>query len=270
MASKACLDMLVRHVANAYMALYAGLACKYSLARQPNTCDRQKTMLVAFTNTKGGVGKSTLAAHLAIWLWDKGYRVALLDADEQQTSARWVQNAEPAMTVAIASEMEAIQQARGELFKSHDIVVADTPGKESDAARTVTFLADVAIVPLQPSKPDLRAIKDALKVIRLAKEVTGGKKPDAVLVLNLTAKADVQSRVLRKQLSESGFPVAVSEVRRLNALRDACDTSVTRLKPGEAGEAATDIDRLFSELFSERLSSLPRRDSAMLAKVANE
>jgi chromosome partitioning protein len=213
-------------------------------------------MFIAFTNTKGGVGKSTLAAHLVIWLFDKGYRVALLDSDDQQTSARWVQAAEPAITVVTANEMEAIQKARTELLQSHDIVVADTPGKESDAARTATFLADLAIVPLQPSKPDLRAIKDALKSIRLAQEVSGGKRPKAVIVLNLTAKGDVQSRILRQQLAASGFPIAASEVRRLNALRDACDTAVTRLRPSEGRVAAADIEALFTELLGERLKSI--------------
>jgi chromosome partitioning protein len=116
-------------------------------------------MLIAFTNTKGGVGKSTLASHLAIWLFDRGYSVALLDADEQQTATRWVQTAEPSLEVITATEMSDIQKARTELLASHDIVVADTPGKESEAARTVTLLCDLAIVPLQPSKPDLRAIR---------------------------------------------------------------------------------------------------------------
>lgn len=168
--------------------------------------------------------------------------------------------------------MGAIQEARNKLLCSHDIVVADTPGKESDAARTVAFLADLAIVPLQPSKPDLRAIKDALKTIRLAQEVTGGKRPQVVLVLNLTAKGDVQTRILREQLAASGFPVATTEVRRLNALRDSCDTAVTRLPPSQAHEAAADIDTLFTELLGRRLAAMRRDVQASIdrKKAAHE
>ena len=229
-----------------------------------------KVMLIAFTNTKGGVGKSTLASHLAIWLFDRGYRVALLDADEQETAARWVRAAEPALSVVTATEMEAIQKARTRLLASHDIVVADTPGKESDAARTVTLLCDLAIVPLQPSKPDLRAIKDALKNIRLAQEISASGRPEACLVLNLTAKLDVQTQALRKQLEAAGFPVAQTMVRRLNALRDACDTAVTRMKPSESGEAARDIDALFTELLGEKLANVKRVSEATMEKAANE
>jgi hypothetical protein len=79
------------------------------------------------------------------------------------------------------------------------------------------------------------------------------------MVLNLTAKGDVQTRALRAQLDASGFPVARTEIRRLNALRDACDTAVTRMKASEGGEAARDIDTLFRELIGTRLMSVPKR-----------
>jgi chromosome partitioning protein len=108
-------------------------------------------MFISLCNTKGGVGKSTLASHLAIWLYDRGCRVALLDTDIQQTSARWVRAAEPRITVRVATEMAEIQKARAELIAANDFVVVDTPGRESDAARTATLLADLAIIPLQPS-----------------------------------------------------------------------------------------------------------------------
>lgn len=182
--------------------------------------------------------------------------MALLDADEQKTSSTWVRNAEPGITIVTATEMDAIQSARAELQSTHEIIVADTPGKEGDAARTVTFLADLAILPLQPSKPDIRAIKDALKVVRLAQEVTGGKRPEALFVLNLVAKGGVQSRALREQLSESGYQVAESEIRRLNAIRDACDSAVTRLPGLESRGAASDMDSLFSEILGKRVAKL--------------
>src|ERR1035441_9954760 len=47
-------------------------------------------MLFAFTNSKGGVGKSTLAVHSTIWLAEKGKSVALVDADVQGSSSTWL------------------------------------------------------------------------------------------------------------------------------------------------------------------------------------
>jgi len=211
-------------------------------------------MMIAFTNTKGGVGKSTLACHLAIWLYDQGRSVAVLDTDAQGTAAEWLRNAEPNIKVVSAADSDAIQQARNELAATHEFVIADAPGEEGEAANAVTMLADLAILPLQPTKPDVRALKDALKTVRLAHAVTQGKRPEVVLVLNCVRKKSIRSSTLRRQLGSLGLRIAECEVRRLDALADSCDSAVTREKTPKAKEAAADIEALFLELFAAHLS----------------
>jgi chromosome partitioning protein len=208
-------------------------------------------MLIVFSNTKGGVGKSCLSAHLAIWLFDRGLRVALLDTDPQQTAARWVRTAEPAIQVVAASDMDEIRRAKGELLEQHDVIVADSPGYGGDAAHTVTLLADLVVVPLQPSKPDVRAIKDALKFVRLAQEMNSGRKPKARLVLTFTAKGDVQTRRLRNELTGLGVEVAKSEIRRLNASSVRANDASPVASAAEP-QARTACGRIPTTSFSER------------------
>lgn len=219
------------------------------------------TMFIAFTNTKGGVGKSTLACHLAIWLFDRAHSVAMLDTDPQGTSAEWIRRAEPKITVRSAADTDAIRTARAELLTAHEFVIADAPGEEGDASNAVTLLADLVILPLQPTKPDVRALKDALKTVRLAHAVTQGKRPDTLLVFNCVRKRSVRTSILRTQLGELGLRVASCEIRRLDALADSCDSSVMRENNPKAREAAADIDAFFAECLLEQLSQ-PR--------VANE
>ncbi|HRZ38724.1 MAG TPA: ParA family protein, partial [Candidatus Paceibacterota bacterium] len=52
-------------------------------------------MVIALSNSKGGVGKSTLAVHLAVSWHEEGRRVALVDADVQGSSSLWLHEAEP-------------------------------------------------------------------------------------------------------------------------------------------------------------------------------
>lgn len=226
-------------------------------------------MLIAFANTKGGVGKSLLASHLTLWLCDRGRRVALLDTDPQQTAARWIRAAEPSVTVVTTSEVDAIRQAKANLLHEHDVIVADSPGSGGDAAHTITLLADLVIVPLQPSRPDVRAIKEALKFVRLAQEMSRGQRPEVRLVLTFTAKGDVQTRRLREELAASQLPIAGSEIRRLNAFRDACDSAVTRINTREAAEAAKDIEALFTELMNVAEEGDRKASPAALRQVAN-
>lgn len=211
-------------------------------------------MFISLVSTKGGSGKSTIACHAAIWLHDQAQKVALLDTDSQGTAAEWIRNAEKGITVRVATEMQAIQQARDELLRTHDFVIADAPGEEGEAANTVTLLSDFAIVPLQPTKPDVRALKDALKTIRLAHAVTQGKRPEAVLVLNCVRKRNAKTLILKEQLRGYGLRVANRDIRRLDALADSCDSAVTRENSAKAREAAADIDALFSELFADKLA----------------
>lgn len=211
-------------------------------------------MFITFTNTKGGVGKSTLAAHLAIWLFDHDYRVALLDTDPQGTSSEWVRNAEPKLTVRNVSDSDAIQAARDELIAGHDFVIADAPGEEGEAANAVTFLADLAVLPLEPTKPCIRALKDALKTIRLAHTVTQGKRPETVLVLSKVRKKSRRTAVLKEQLRTSGFRVADAEIRFLDAIAESCDTAVTRQVTPTTQGAASDMEAFFGELLGDRLA----------------
>lgn len=207
------------------------------------------SMLISLTNTKGGVGKSTIAAHLAIWFFDAGFRVALLDTDPQGTSSDWIRNAERGITVRSETDMEKIQEAIEELSETHDIIIADAPGEEGLAATAVTMLSDYAIIPLQPTKPDVRALKGALKSIRLAHAATKGKRPTAILVLNCVRKRNRKTAILKQQLRTSGLHVAECDVRRLDAIADSCDTAVFRQDDAKVKEATADLTALFCEIF---------------------
>jgi Mrp family chromosome partitioning ATPase len=51
--------------------------------------------IITTANFKGGVGKSTIAVHLAVWLYEKGRHVILVDADMQQSTSRWIKTSVP-------------------------------------------------------------------------------------------------------------------------------------------------------------------------------
>lgn len=210
-------------------------------------------MLIAFANTKGGVGKSTLAVHLAVWLHDQGFSTALLDTDKQRSSSNWVAEAEPNITIAVADTPdECLAQARG-LSQSHDFVVADGAAGIDDLSRTLLLLADLALLPISPSILDLRSVQQATSILRFAQELNHGK-PEGRLLLNKMRTRETISRELRTAAAGLGITVAETMIRDLQAYRDAAQqgTTVTRMSR-RAEQAAAEVRRLFDELLCETI-----------------
>lgn len=112
--------------------------------------------IVAVANPKGGVGKSTLATHIAGYWASRGHDVMLGDVDEQQSSRLWLslrpEDARPIRAWEVQRDF-IVRPSRGP-----DYVVLDTPaGLGGLRMREVARLADGIVIPLQPGVMDMHA-----------------------------------------------------------------------------------------------------------------
>lgn len=215
-------------------------------------------MHIAFANSKGGVGKSTLSVHLAVWLFDHGNRVALLDTDKQKSSSAWAMEAEPKITIRTPATHEEVAASVQELTQSHDFIISDAPGGLEELSRTVLILADLAIFPVLPSILDLRSVAEATKLLKFAQSINGGK-PEGRLVLNRLRKRDRISRELSEAAPGLGLSVSKTSIRDLQAYRNAAQQGsvVTRMGTREK-DAAAEITQLFVELMTDKLVFVER------------
>jgi chromosome partitioning protein len=112
--------------------------------------------IIVVANPKGGVGKTTLATHIAAFYASQGKAVMLGDIDRQQSSRLWLR-LRPAYAKSIKSwEVSAQRMAEPPAGVTH--VVLDTPASmEASTMAGVLRLADKVIVPLQPSVFDIFA-----------------------------------------------------------------------------------------------------------------
>ena len=226
------------------------------------------TKVISFVNTKGGVGKSFLSVHMAVWLSDAGYRVAFLDADDQRTASKWLGDAEEHSVEVWVLEgtteekrTDEIRTLLNDLQSQSDFVVIDTKGSAGLTTSAAVVKSDLVCVPLQPSASDLWPIENSLTAIRLSQEVRGGE-PKAFLVLNQTADSDVLARDVRKLAKQFDMPMARTSVKRLRAYRDAPGLRqfATRLKDTRGHKAATRLGELFEEVLNGLLPA--RREVA--------
>lgn len=124
-------------------------------------------VVITVAQQKGGAGKTTLAANLAAAL-SGGRRVAALDIDPQRSLTRWAElrQAQKLAGPVTASDVSGwrIKAELDRLARAHDVVVVDSPPQIDTDARLAVRAADLVLVPIQPSAPDMWAAEGTLKL----------------------------------------------------------------------------------------------------------
>lgn len=208
-------------------------------------------MILGLGNSKGGVGKSTIAANVVVELCDRGYPTALIDAEKNSPTARRLLKFDPSLVVHAASSLEEINEAV-ELFtnRGHHVVI-DSPGRTGDELTALCLASDMVLIPMQTTEQDLLQTTDVLTLVRAFQRRMGGR-PAAAIVLNATRRRDIAARRFRAGLLPLGVPVAQTQLRRLDDYR--FNVSVMRDAELNRQGAADDIRQLVEELILPHLN----------------
>jgi chromosome partitioning protein len=213
-----------------------------------------KARIIAVANNKGGVGKSTVAVHLAAWLAGQGHRVTLADCDAQASSSQWAKEALPEVTTVRMATAEEILEQLPALIRETDYLVADGPGSNVDLSRTLMYVADLALVPCKASMLEVRALDHATRFIKHARLSRSGR-PDAVIVLSMVRESYRLTRDMMAAAAALKFPVATVPLTLRQAYADAPGQATVVGRMGaDAAKAAREVDRLFREVLPEAVA----------------
>ena len=208
-------------------------------------------MIIAIANSKGGVGKSTIAVHLAAWLHERGYRVTLADCDTQQSSSEWIREAVPEVKAVRLDNPDSILNELPLLNQDADYVIADGPGSQTETSRALLLRADLAILPCKASMLEVRALVKATEVLRQAQDIRAGK-PSAIIVLSMVGKNYRLTQDMKDAAAQLALPLADTPMVLRQIYADAPGQGAVVWKMGtRAQEAAQEVDQLFSEILPE-------------------
>jgi len=183
-------------------------------------------MVIAVLNQKGGVGKTTLAIHLAYGLTLRGARVVLVDADPQGSARDWaaVRTREPRIPV-IGMDRPIIHQDLPGLVEGYDHAVIDGPPRTTELVRSALLAADQVVIPVQPSPYDVWACDTLVQLIKEA--VVFKEKLNSVFVINRIIANTVIGREVRESLAQLGLPVLKSVIAQRVVFADSAAGGAT-------------------------------------------
>ena len=217
--------------------------------------------IIMVAQRKGGVGKTTLAAHLGVALAAQRHEVALIDTDPQASLARWHQRRETRRGeegAGLGFAATTGWRARGVIERraqDYDILLVDTPASAEGDVQMVMRCASLVLVPVQPSPVDVWATL-------LTLEMAQRERLPALLVLNRVPARASLTASMRVQLAHYEAGLAATGIGNRVALAAAFEEGwgITECAPGSL--AAEEIAALAKELLvllpaSERAHPCP-------------
>ncbi|WP_158915877.1 ParA family partition ATPase [Caulobacter sp. S45] len=211
-------------------------------------------MILALLNQKGGVGKTTLALHLAGAWALRGRRVTVIDADPQGSALDWAEQRAreglPRLFGVIGLARDTLHHEAPDLAGAVDHVVIDGPPRVAGLMRSALLAADIVLIPAQPSPLDGWASGEMLKLVAEARIF----RPQllARFVLNRCPAGTIIARETADALAEHDPSALIARVGQRVVFADAARTGRLAPEIDAASAAAREICALVAEI--ERLA----------------
>lgn len=207
-------------------------------------------MITALLNQKGGVGKTTLALHLAGRWAAQGARVLLIDADPQGSALDWsaerAREGLPRLFGVVGLARDLLHLDLPEVARGYDRVVIDGPPRMGVITRSALLAAELVLIPATPSPLDGWASAEMLRMLSEAR-VYRPNLP-ARLVLNRCAARTVIARETAADLADHDPPVLESRIGQRIAFADAARTGRLADEVLAGAIAAREIAGLAAEI----------------------
>ena len=210
--------------------------------------------ILAISNLKGGVGKSTIAQNIAVQFVEQGLKICIADTDtEQKTSVKWASLRDNSvLNVPVFSiSADKVSQEILALKQNFDIVIVDGTPALTELTTRIIILSDLVVVPILPGGGDIWALENFLeryKEAKVTKESYGGKVDIAVIINRYSDRTTLDREVL-SAIKEFGIKVLDAKLSNRVAYREATisGTGASEMKDEKAKQ---EIQELTKEIYS--------------------
>lgn len=203
-----------------------------------------RTLTLAVSSLKGGVGKSTLTLSLATCLHVAHKRAIIVDVDPQGTCRAFASRAadsDRAGPPVVALDAKALRRDLQKIAKDFDVVIIDCPPRMGAETRAAMLVADLVICPTIPGAADVWALQETLDVFAEAKALRDELR--AVVVLNRARRTTLTTLTLGA-LGELDVRVLEASLHDRVAFGEAMLAGQGVVDYAPAGAAAFEVRKL--------------------------
>jgi chromosome partitioning protein len=203
-------------------------------------------VIVAVGSSKGGVGKSAACQILVPNMIQRGWRVAVVDADQNGTFSRWHSDAYEGpefICVHEPHEVRAVDAAQRLLDEGTDVVFVDTAGFKNLTAATAMAAADLVLIPCMSDRGSvMEAIATYEQVQGLAR--ASRRKIPAYALCTRWRGRGLAERAALDGLKGNGVPVLEATLSDLAEIAKLTHSG----RVPTLGKPAMEADRITDEL----------------------
>jgi chromosome partitioning protein len=208
---------------------------------------------LAIVQTKGGVGKTTLAVNVAVERSRQGRNVLLVDADEQATATGFTSQraqslGDPGYTAVKLSGADVRTQIL-RMAPNYQDVVIDVGGRDTNSLRAALTIADVALIPFQPRSFDIWTLGTIAELVAAGRIYN--ENLNALALVNMADPQGSDNAEAAEALSGvDGIQFLNSPIGRRKAFPNASSEglAVTELKR-EDPKASAELAALIAAIF---------------------